>query len=143
MLLLCSSLFSKFCRLEILKLLNFSNCPFCIFSFICCYCSNCSSCDIDSALSVSLSCNILKAILTLLEVFLQHMFSSTLCLQQGGGSTVIAPFLQKLLWRHNVRFLSSTSFKFSSLSLSFHDQLSSRLCLLRWLLHSYASRKLA
>ena len=53
-----------------------------------CQCSISSSCDTDSALSVSVSCNTSLAILTLLEAFLQHFCSSTLCLQQGRGSTL-------------------------------------------------------
>ena len=50
------------------------------------------------------------AILTLLEAVLQHFCSSTLCLQQGRGSTLVSLFLQKLLWRHTVTFLSRSSF---------------------------------
>ena len=106
-----SSLSSLLCffflrRLEVLELLNSSN--FLIF-FILFFgqCSISSSYDIDSALSVSVSCNKSVAILTLLEAVLQHFCSSTLCLQQGKGSTLDPLFRQKLLWRHNVT--SSTS----------------------------------
>ena len=79
-------------------------------------CSVSSSCDIDSALSVSVSCNTSLAILTLLEAVLQHFCSSTLCLQRGRGSTLDSLFLQKLLWRLNVTFLSKSSFNISSFS---------------------------
>ena len=51
-------------------------------------CSISSSCDTDSALSVSVSCSTSLTILTLLEAVLQHFCSSTLCLQQGRGSSV-------------------------------------------------------
>ena len=99
-----------FRRLEILSFLNFSN--FSLLFASCflanCQCSNSSSCDIDSALSVSVSCNTSVAILTLLEAVLQHFCSSTLCLQQGRGSTLVSLFL--LLWRHNVVFFSRSSF---------------------------------
>ena len=64
-----------------------------------CQCSISSSCDTDSALSVSVSCNTSLAILTLLEAVLQHFCSSTLCLQQGRGSTLDSLFRQTLLWR--------------------------------------------
>ena len=79
-------------------------------------CSISSSCDTDSALSVSVSCSTSLAILTLLEAVLQHFCSSTLCLQQGRGSTLDSLFLQKLLWRHNVTFLSKSSFSISAFS---------------------------
>ena len=75
------------------------------------------SCDIDSALSVSVSCNTSLAILKLLEVVLQHFCSSAICLQQGRGSTIDSLFLQKLLWRHNVTFPSKSYFNISSFSL--------------------------
>ena len=79
-------------------------------------CSISSSCDTDSARSVSVSCSTSLAILTLLEAVLQHFCSSTLCLQQGRGSTLDSLFLQKLLWRHNVTFLSKSSFSISAFS---------------------------
>ena len=111
-----------FSRLEVLKLLNSSN----FFSFLSCFSATCqcsisSSCDIDSELSISVSCNTSLAILTLLEAVLQHFCSSTLCLQQGRGSTLVSLFRQKLLWRHNVTFLSKSSSKISSFSLSSHS----------------------
>ena len=109
--------FSFFRRLEFLKLLNSSN--FLLFASCfpaICQCSISSSCDIDSALSVSVSCNTSLAILTLLEAVLQHFCSSSLCSQQGRGSTLVSLFLQKLLWIHNVTFLSKSSFNISSLS---------------------------
>ena len=114
--LICFSL--CFRRLELLRLLNYTN----FSSFASCFsaicqCSISSSCDIDSALSVSVFCNTLVAILTLLEAFLQHFCSSTFCLQQGTGSKLVSMFRQKLLWRHNVTFLSKSSFNMSSLSL--------------------------
>ena len=118
--LICFSLYFR--RLELLRLLNYTN----FSSFASCFsaicqCSISSSCDIDSALSVSVSCNTLVAILTLLEAVLQHFCSSTLCLQQGRGSTLVSMFRQKLLWRHNVTFLSKSSFNMSSLSLPSHS----------------------
>ena len=64
-----------------------------------------------------MSCNTSVAIQTLLEAVLQHFCSSTLCLQQGRGSTLDSLFLQKLLWRHNVTFLSKSSFNISSFPL--------------------------
>ena len=79
-------------------------------------CSISSSCDTDSALSVSVSCSTSLTILTLLEAVLQHFCSSTLCLQQGRGSTFDSLFLQKLLWRHNVTFISKSSFSISAFS---------------------------
>ena len=79
-----------------------------------CQCSISCSCDTDSALSVSVSCNTSLAILTPLEAVLQHFCSSTLCLQQGRGSTLDSLFRQKLLWKHNVTFLSKSSFNISS-----------------------------
>ena len=94
-------------------LLLFESC----FSAIC-QCSMSSSCDIDSALSVSVSCNRSVTILTLLEAVLQHFCSS---LQQGRGSTLDSLFRQKLLWRHNVTFLSKHSFYISSFSLPLHS----------------------
>ena len=81
-----------------------------------CQCSISPSCDTNSALSVSVSCNTSLAILTLLEAVLQHFCYSTLCLQQGRGSTLDSLFLQKLLWRHNVTFLSKSSFNISAFS---------------------------
>ena len=113
--------FLFFCCLEILKLLNSSNFLFLhlVFSAIC-QCSISSSCDIDSALSVSVSCNTSLAILTLLEAILQHFCSSTLCLQQGRGSTLdsvsaeaivkaqrhvsLQIFLQHLFFLPSIRF---------------------------------------
>ena len=86
-------------------------CPFSIFS----------SRDIDSTLPVSVSCNPSVAILTLLEAVLQHFCSSTLCLQQGRGSTFVSLFLQKRPWRHNVTFFSRSSFNISSFSLPPHS----------------------
>ena len=104
-------------RLEVLLILFlFGSC----FSAIC-QCSISCSCDIDSALSVSVSCNMSVAILTLLEAVLQHFCSSTLCLQQGRRSTLDSLFRQKLLWRHNVTFLSKSSFNISSFSLLSHS----------------------
>ena len=50
------------------------------------------------------------------EAVFQHFCSSTLCLQQGRGSTLDSLFLQKLLWRHNVTFLSKSSFNISAFS---------------------------
>ena len=85
-----------------------------------CHCSI-SSCKTDSALSVSVSCNISVATLTLSEAILQHFCSSTLCLQHCRGSTVFSRFRQKLLWRHNVTFLSRSSLSISSLSLPSHS----------------------
>ena len=67
-------------------------------------------------LLVSVSCNTSLANLTLLEAVLQHFCSSTLCLQQGRGYTLGYLFRQKLLWRHNVTFLSKSSFNISSFS---------------------------
>ena len=52
---------------------------------------------------------------------LQHFCSSTFCLQQGRGSTLVSLFRQKLLWRHNVTFLSKSFFNISSLSLPSHS----------------------
>ena len=122
--LLCSFLCFRlcFCRLEVLKLLIvyiFSSS--CALFFSICQCSISSSRDIDSALSVSVSCNTSVAILTLLEAVLQHFCSSTLCLQQGRGSMLISLFRQKLLWRHSVTFLSKSSFNISSLPLPSHS----------------------
>ena len=57
------------------------------------------------------------AILTLLEDVLQHLFSFILCFQQGRGSKLVSLILQKLLWKHNVTFLSRSSFNISSLFL--------------------------
>ena len=71
--------------------------------------------------SVSVSCNTSVAILTLLEAVLQHFCSTTLFLQQGRGSTLVSLFLQKLLWRHNVTFLSRSSFNIFSLSFPSHS----------------------
>ena len=71
--------------------------------------------------SVSVSCNTSVAILTLLEAVLQRFCSSTLCLQQGRGSTLVSLFLQKLLWRHNVTFLSRSSFIIFSLYFPSHS----------------------
>ena len=111
------SLFLLFRRLEVRKLLKSSNFVFfCILSTTIRQCSVSSSCDIDSALSVSVSCNTSFAILTLMEAVLQHFCSSTLCLPQGRGSTLDSLFLQKLLWRHNVTLLSKSSFNISSFS---------------------------
>ena len=104
--------FNFFTFVTSLFLLIFASCFPAIFQ-----CSIPSSCDIDSALSVSGSCNTSVAILTLLEAVLQHFCSSTLCLQQRRGSTLDSLFLQKLLWRHNVTFLSKSSFNISSFSL--------------------------
>ena len=110
--------FLFFRRLEVLKLLN-SSISFLFASCISaiCQCFISFSCDIDSALSVSVSCNTSLAILTLLEAVIQHFCSSTLCLQQSRGSTLDSLFLQKLLWRHNVTFLSKSSSNISSFSL--------------------------
>ena len=47
-----------------------------------------------------MSCITSVAIKTLLEAVLQHLCSSTLCLQQGRGSTLVSLFLQKLLFKH-------------------------------------------
>ena len=112
-LLLCSLLLSSFRSSKTSKFSQFlSVFPSC-FSVIR-QCSISSSCDTDSALSVSVSCNTSLAILTLLEAVLQHFCSSTLCLQQGRGSTLDSLLLQKLLWRHNVTFLSKSSFNISA-----------------------------
>ena len=109
--------FLFFCRLEVLKLLNSSI----SFLFASCLSAICqcfiSSCDIASAFSVSVSCNTSLAILTLLEAVLQHFCSTTLRLQQSRGSTLDSQFLQKLLWRHNVTFLSKSSINIYSFSL--------------------------
>ena len=86
-----------------------------------CQCSISSSCDIDAALSVSVSCNTSVAILTLLEAVLQHFCSSTLCLKQGRGSTLVSLIRHNLLWRQNVTFLSKSSFNISTLSLPSHS----------------------
>ena len=58
------------------------------------------------------------AFLTQLEAVLQQFCSSTFCLHQSRGSTLVSLFLHKLLWRHNVTFLSRSSFNTSSLYFS-------------------------
>ena len=108
-------LFSSFRSSKTSKFFKFSFFLHHVLSTVC-QCSISSSCDTDSALSVSVSCNTSLAILTLLEAVLQHFCSSTLCLQQGRGSTLDYLFLQKLLWRHNVTFLSKFSFNISAFS---------------------------
>ena len=77
-----------------------------------------SSCNIASALSFATSRNTSVAILRLLEAVLQHLCSSTPFLQSGRGSTLVSLFLQKLLWRHNVTFLSRSFINISFFSLS-------------------------
>ena len=79
-----------------------------------CHCSISASWDIDIALSISVSWKTLVAILTLLETVFQRLCFSTLCLQQGRGSTLVSLLLQNLLWRHNVKFLSRSFFNISS-----------------------------
>ena len=111
----CSIFSLHFCRLETSKFfLSF----FCVSSFGYCHCFISSSCDIDSALSVSVSCNTSVAILKLFEAVFHYPCFSTFCLQQGRGPpTLVFLFLQTLLWRHNATFLSRSSFNISSLSL--------------------------
>ena len=116
-LLLLRSFFSfSFRSLEVIRLINSSHLFLCLVIWLL-PCSIFSSCDIDSAISVSMSCNSSVAILTLLEAVLQQLCSSTLCLLQTRGSTLVSLILQKLLWRHNVIFLSRSYFNFSYLSL--------------------------
>ena len=107
------------------NLQSLGNCLLCSLFASCypalCYCSISSSCHIDSAYSVSGSCNTSVAILTQLEAVLQLICSSILYLQQGRGSTLVSLFLLKLLWRHNIMFLSRSSFNISSLSLLSHS----------------------
>ena len=111
---------------------SLGNCLLCSLFASCypalCYCSISSSCHIDSAYSVSGSCNTSVAILTQLEAVLQLICSSILYLQQGRGSTLVSLFLLKLLWRHNIRFLSRSSFNISSLSLTKKEEMKTQNC---------------
>ena len=113
-----SSLFYLFifsfnsCSFEVLKLQSSFN-----VSFASCHSANVTAPSPPPALSVSVSCNTSLANLTLLQAVHQHLCSSNFNLEQGTGSTLASPFLQKLLWRHNVTFLSRSFFNISSLSL--------------------------
>ena len=103
----------------LLSFLLFASC----FSTFC-HCFISPSIDIDSAHSVSVSCNTPLAINTFnTSALLPFAYKSR-------GSKLASLFLQKLLWRHNVTFspgLPSTFLLF----LSRHNQSSSKLSSLR------------